>query len=271
MIVRGGRQLAELYDRLAPGDVFIGRIQGGSLRCTRLLDLQERGVHCLPAPLAQALNASKAAQADILHQWMLPLTRVIRRRVDLVTAIGAYNGQGVGAVVTKEDRLHCGHGVRYWENIEFLYSLKGLNEASFPFVLQPYLPVFNDIRVIIVGDFIEAYQRCNPSNFRKNLAVGGTSRPFSIDADQQLFCRSAMKRARFLYAHLDLQLLENNRCYLAEMALEGGIKGARIDRRELAEMKSNLLEKQALRIEGQGSLPAASDTESASTTKGDGL
>lgn len=270
MIVRGGRQLAGLYDQLARGDVFIGRIQGGCLRGTRLLDLLGRGVHCLPAPLAQVLNASKAAQADILHRWMLPLTRVIRRRADLVTAIGDYNGQGVGAVVTKEDRLHCGHGVRYWENIELLYSLKGLNEASFPFVLQPYLPDFSDVRVIIVGEFIEAYLRCNPHNFRKNLAVGGTSRPFAIDADQQLFCRSAMKRARFPYAHLDLQLLENNRCYLAEMALEGGIKGARIDRRELAEMKSDLLEKQALLIEGRATWPAAGDAASTSTTEGDG-
>ncbi|MFZ0611239.1 MAG: hypothetical protein WAM73_03285 [Desulfobacterales bacterium] len=270
MIVRGGRQLSDFYDRLAPGDVVIGRIPGGFLRCTRLIDLLERGVHCLPAPLAQALNASKAAQADILHQWMLPLTRVIRRRADLIAAIGAYNGQGVGAVVTKEDRLHCGHGVRYWENIELLYSLTALNQAAFPFVLQPYLPVFSDVRVIIVGDFIEAYLRCNPNNFRKNLAVGGASRPVAIDADQQLFCRSAMKRARFPYAHLDLQLLENNRCYLAELALEGGIKGARIDRRELSRMKAELLENQALRIDGQGSSWAADDAAATSKGKGDG-
>ncbi|MEN8689058.1 MAG: hypothetical protein AB1Z20_03020, partial [Desulfobacterales bacterium] len=117
MIVRGSRQLSEFYDRLAPGDVYIGKIPGGPLRCTRLIDLMERGVHCLPAPLAQTLNASKAAQADILNEWMLPLTRVIRRRADLITAIGVYHGQGGGPVVTKEDRLHCGHGVRYWENI----------------------------------------------------------------------------------------------------------------------------------------------------------
>ncbi|MFZ0726890.1 MAG: hypothetical protein WAM61_13980 [Desulfobacterales bacterium] len=269
MIVRGGRQLADFYDRLAPGDVVIGRIPGGGLRGARLIDLLDRGVHCLPAPLAQTLNASKAAQADILHQWMLPLTRVIRRRSDLIAAIGAYNGQGVGAVVTKEDRLHCGHGVRYWENIELLYSLTALNAAAFPFILQPYLPVFSDVRVIIVGDFIEAYLRCNPTNFRKNLAVGGDSRPFAIDADQQLFCRSAMERARFPYAHLDLQVLENNRCYLAELALEGGIKGARIDRRVLSGMKSNLLEKQALHIDGQGTLPTADDAAT-SKRKGDG-
>jgi ribosomal protein S6--L-glutamate ligase len=248
MIVRGSRQLSELYDRLAPGDVYVGKIPGGPLRYTRLIDLMERGVHCLPTPLAQALNASKAAQAAILNEWMLPLTRVVRRRADLIAAIGVYQRQGVGPVVTKEDRLHCGHGVRYWENIEILYSLVALDKSSFPLVLQPFLQHFNDVRVIVVGDYVEAYSRHNPDNFRMNLAVGGTSRPFVMDTDQQRFCRSVMERARFPYAHLDLQLLENGRCYLAEMALEGGIKGAQIDRRSLVRMKSELLEREARRM-----------------------
>jgi ribosomal protein S6--L-glutamate ligase len=248
MIVRGSRQLSELYDRLAPGDVYVGKIPGGPLRYTRLIDLMERGVHCLPAPLAQALNASKAAQAAILNEWMLPLTRVVRRRADLIAAIGIYQRQGVGPVVTKEDRLHCGHGVRYWENIEILYSLVALDRSSFPLVLQPFLQHFNDVRVIVVGDYVEAYSRHNPDNFRMNLAVGGTSRPFVMDTDQQRFCRSVMERARFPYAHLDLQLLENGRCYLAEMALEGGIKGAQVDRRSLIRMKSELLEREARRM-----------------------
>ena len=256
MIVRGSRQLSELYDRLAPGDVYIGKIPGGSLRCTRLIDLMERGVHCLPTPLAQTLNASKAAQADILNEWMLPLTRVIRRRADLIAAIGVYHRQGGGPVVTKEDRLHCGHGVRYWENIEVLYSLAAFDKSSFPFVLQPFLQHFSDVRVIVVGDFVEAYSRHNPDNFRMNLAAGGTSRPFMIDTDQLLFCRSVMERARFPYAHLDLQLLENGQCYLAEMALEGGIKGAQIDRRSLVRMKSELLERRARHIlDNKGSTP----------------
>jgi len=248
MIVRGSRQLSERYDRLASGDVYIGKIPGGPLRHTRLIDLLERGVHCLPSPLAQALNASKAAQAAILNDWMLPLTRVVRRRADLIAAIGVYQGQGVGPVVTKEDRLHCGHGVRYWENIEVLYSLAALDKSAFPFVLQPFLPHFSDVRVIVVGDYVEAYSRHNPDNFRMNLAVGGTSRPFTIDTERQRFCRTVMERARFPYAHLDLQLLENGRCYLAELALEGGIKGARMDRRSLTRMKVELLEKEARRM-----------------------
>jgi ribosomal protein S6--L-glutamate ligase len=251
MIVRGSRQLSELYDRLVPGDVFIGKIPGGPLRYTRLIDLMERGVHCLPTPLAQTLNASKAAQADILNEWMLPLTRVIRRRADLLAA--------------KEDRLHCGHGVRYWENVEVLYSLAAFDKSSFPFVLQPFLQHFRDVRVIVVDDFVEAYSRHNPDNFRMNLGAGGTSRPFLIDTDQQLFCRSVMERARFPYAHLDLQLLADGRCYLAEMALEGGIKGAQIDRRSLVKMKSELLERRARHmLDSEGAPPGlhAMDTKS---------
>ncbi|MEN8807924.1 MAG: hypothetical protein ABF291_10625 [Desulfobacterales bacterium] len=269
MIVRGSRQLSEFYDRLAPGDVYIGKIPGGPLRCTRLIDLMERGVHCLPAPLAQTLNASKAAQADILNEWMLPLTRVIRRRADLITAIGVYHGQGGGPVVTKEDRLHCGHGVRYWENIEVLYSLAAFDKSSFPFVLQPFLQHFSDVRVIVVGDFVEAYSRHNPDNFRMNLAAGGTSRPFVIDTDQQLFCRSVMERARFPYAHLDLQLAENGRCYLSEMALEGGIKGAQIDRRSLVRMKSELLERRARHLlDNKGSTPGLHAADAKCIDKG---
>ena len=269
MIVRGSRQLLELYDRLAPGDVYIGKIPGGPLRYTRLIDLMERGIHCLPTPLAQTLNASKAAQAAILNEWMLPLTRVIRRRADLIAAIGLYQKQGVGPVVTKEDRLHCGHGVRYWENIEVLYSMAAFDKSSFPFVLQPFLQHFSDVRVIVVGDYVEAYSRHNPDNFRMNLAAGGMSRPFVIDTGQQRFCRSVMERARFPYAHLDLQLLENGRCYLAEMALEGGIKGAQIDRRSLVRMKSELLEKEACQMcNSEGSAAGRQEVEAKNLYEG---
>jgi glutathione synthase/RimK-type ligase-like ATP-grasp enzyme len=269
MIVRGSRQLSELYDRLSPGDVYIGKIPGGPLRYTRLIDLMERGIHCLPTPLAQTLNASKAAQTAILNEWMLPLTQVIRRRADLIAAIGVYQRQGVGPVVTKEDRLHCGHGVRYWENIEVLYSMTAFDKSSFPFVLQPFLQHFSDVRVIVVGVYVEAYSRHNPDNFRMNLAAGGTSRPFVIGTDQQLFCRSVMERARFPYAHLDLQLLENGRCYLAEMALEGGIKGAQIDRRSLVRMKSELLEREARRMcNSEGSAAGRQEAEAKNLYEG---
>jgi ribosomal protein S6--L-glutamate ligase len=247
MIVRGRGELARQYDRLGPGDVFIGNISGGCLRHTRLIDLMERGVCCLPSPLAQALNGSKASQAAVLHLWMLPLTRVIRRRVELMAAIGVYRKEGVGPVVTKQDRLHCGHGLRYWENIELLYSLAAFDASAYPMVLQPFVPRFIDVRVLVVGDYVEAYSRHNPDNFRMNIAAGGRSRPFELSAEQHRLCREIMTRARFPYAHLDLQVIDAGRCYLSELALEGGIKGAQIDRQSLVRMKTGVLENLARR------------------------
>jgi ribosomal protein S6--L-glutamate ligase len=58
-----------------------------------------------------------------------------------------------------------------------------------------------------------------------------------------------MQRGRFPFAHLDLMILENGGCYLSEIALNGGIKGARIGREELDQKKKALLEKLAGKFE----------------------
>lgn len=252
MIVRGSRELLQNYDRLGPGDVFVGKVPGGPLRPARLIDLMGRGVDCLPSALSQTLNGSKAAQAEILYAWMPPLTRVIRRRIDLLDAMGPYHRQGVAGVVTKEDRMHCGHGVRRWDSLETLYNMVAFAKSGFPFVLQPFLERFTDVRAIIVGDYVEAYTRSNPDNFRRNLSAGGRSRPYTLKANEEEFCRAVMARGGFPYAHLDLQLLEDGRCFLTEIALEGGIKGARIDRPMLQKMKTAMLDELARRMAGGG-------------------
>ncbi len=251
MIVRSTDKLFQHYSRLRSGDVFVGKIPAGMLKSTLLIDLLERGVRCLPSPLAQALNGSKAAQAMLLAQWMLPLTRAIRRRADLFEAMGAYQRKGVAVVVTKEDRLHCGHGVRRWDSVESLYNVVAFDKTAFPFVLQPYQKRFVDIRVIVVGRYVEAYARQNTENFRMNLSLGGTSTPYTLDNDQLDFCHEVMGRARFPYAHLDLLVPEGGNCYLSEIALDGGIKGARVERRDLEEMKKALLEELAQTMAGQ--------------------
>ena len=248
MIIRGAKKLLQLYSQLNPGDVFIGRIPTGHLRHTLLIDLLERGVHCLPAPLAQTLNGSKAAQSTLLAQWMLPQTRVIRRRADFFEAMGAYQRKGIGSVITKEDRMHCGHGIRRWESIETLYNTVAFNKSSFPFVLQPYQQGFSDLRFVVVGDYVEAYVRHNNVNFRMNLAVGGSSRPHQPDSEQLKLCGDIMRRARFPYAHLDLLAFEDGSFYLSEIALDGGIKGALVGRQELEKRKKELLEQIAQSI-----------------------
>jgi ribosomal protein S6--L-glutamate ligase len=101
----------------------------------------------------------------------------------------------------------------------------------------------SDVRVVVVGDYAEAYIRENFHNFRANLAVGGASRALSMDAAAEGLCRGVMARGRFPYAHIDLQLAEGGGCYLSEIALDGGISAARIGRQELNRRKREALEK----------------------------
>ena len=182
----------------------------------------------------------------VLKQWMLPLTCVIRRRHDLLQAAGEYAAAKVGPVVTKADRLHCGHGVRRWNDVEMLYNTEAFRSDAYPMVLQPFVEQFTDVRVIIAGSTIEAYRRFTPNGFRMNLAAGAKSEPFDLDKAAEEICRAAMARGRFPYAHLDLQVLEDGTCYLSEIALDGGTKGARIDRKELVQIKSKVLEQLAV-------------------------
>jgi len=245
MIIRSSRELKALFHDLGPGDIFIGMLVYKHLKQSVLIDLLERGITCLPSPLSQNLNRSKVAQALIFKDWMAPHTTVITRRMDLIDTINQYNKHGITAVVTKEDHLHCGHGIRRWQNIETLYSFMALSESSYPFVLQPFLNDLTDVRVIIAGEYTEAYVRYNPDNFRMNISSGGKSYPYDLNKEQVDFCLMAMERGKFPYAHLDLQIMENGKNYLSEIALNGGIKGARISRKELDQKKQEILEKLA--------------------------
>ncbi len=241
MIITNNRELKSKYNQLGAGDIFVGTISSKHLKQTLLLDLLERGVCCLPSPLSQILNSSKVAQTYILNRWMIPLTTVILRRMDLIDAITRYTKNGIDTVVTKQDHMHCGHGVRRWDTMETLYNYLGFSESSYPFVLQPYVENFVDVRVLIVGDYVESYIRENPYNFRNNIASGGKSRPFALNKARKHLCREIMKRGKFPYAHIDLLIMDSGECYLSEIALNGGTKGARINRKELSRQKQNLL------------------------------
>ncbi|MBU4258064.1 MAG: hypothetical protein L6263_01330 [Desulfobacteraceae bacterium] len=245
MIIKGNRELKDHYHELCSGDIFIGTISSRHMKSFMLIDLLERNINCLPSPLSQILNSSKAAQALILRDWMLPHTCVITKRTELIETINRYNKNGIGPVVSKENHLHCGYGVRRWDTIETLYSFTALSESSYPFVVQPFCEDFTDIRVIIVGDYTEAYTRHNPNNFRMNIAAGGKSHPYILKNEEKEFCYAIMKRSKFPFAHIDLMITGNNNKYLSEIALNGGIKGASISREELDKKKQDLLEKLA--------------------------
>jgi ribosomal protein S6--L-glutamate ligase len=116
------------------------------------------------------------------------------------------------------------------------------SESSYPFVVQPFLENFTDVRIIIAGDYVEAYVRHNPNNFRMNISMGGKNYTYTVDKDTKEFCCAAMAQGKFPYAHVDLQITDNGKYFLSEIALNGGIKGARISRKELDQKKQNLLE-----------------------------
>ena len=118
MIITRFSRLIREYHRLAAGDVFVGQVPSSFLKSALLADLCDRGIRLVPSATAQVLNASKVAQAFLLNPWMVPHTFAITRRRELLDAISTYNELGVSSAVTKADCLHCGHGVRKWDNLE---------------------------------------------------------------------------------------------------------------------------------------------------------
>ena len=242
MIIRSNRELKSRYNQLQIGDIYVGSLSSKYLKESMLVDLLEWGVVCLPSALSQILNGSKVAQAFILNRWMLPHTTGIYRRKDLIDAISIYGKQNIGPVITKQNHMHCGHGVRRWENIEILYNHLAFSESSYPFVLQPYLEKFTDVRVIVVGDYLESYIRQNPYNFRCNVSAGGKSHCFDLETAGVHICRQAMTRGKFPYAHIDLLAMDSGEYYLSEIALNGGTRGAKINRKALDQKKQQVLE-----------------------------
>jgi glutathione synthase/RimK-type ligase-like ATP-grasp enzyme len=238
MILRSFAELDQRFEALGSGDVVVGHLPGKYLRGALAVDLLERGVRCVPSVFCQLLSRSKVAQAVVLRRWMAPHTLTVSRRVELLDAVNYCSRHRIEAVVTKQEGMHCGHGIRRWENAEVLYNSVAFTDSTFPFVFQPYMAGISDVRVIVVGDYVEAY-------FRSNLATGGTSRPLAMDAAAEGLCREVMERGRFPYAHIDLQLTAEGVCYLSEITLDGGVSAARINREELNRRKQAQLEKLA--------------------------
>jgi ribosomal protein S6--L-glutamate ligase len=145
-------------------------------------------------------------------------------------------------VVTKEDGLQCGYGIHKWHSLEDVYNQFSFDAKGYPFVLQPFLKDYADVRVIVAGDYWEAYSRENPHNFRMNLSLGGTSKPYDLSNDQLALCKAVMLRGKFPYAHVDLLVMADRHSFLSEIALNGGMKGARIDRDRLDALKQDILE-----------------------------
>jgi ribosomal protein S6--L-glutamate ligase len=228
-IIRKNSELPELYHALAAGDIIACRLSLKYEEEHLLLDLLERGVHLIPSATSQLASRSKTFQARLLAPYMVPHTTAIYDIHGLLNTISLYGHHDVGKVVLKHDRKNAGLGINLYGSIEDIYNQATNNSISYPFVVQPFVPDSRDIRVIILGDYTEAYERRNPDNFRNNLHCGGAARPFQLNTDQIELCEKIMTRASFPYGHLDLMVTEENEIYLAEINLRGGIRGAVID------------------------------------------
>ena len=216
------------YDQLVKGDLILGRLRMRPSEESLLLDLTERGVRLFPSALSQSACRSKAFQALLFSSYMLPCTKAVHDQHQLLKIMNDYQDLGIDRIVTKEDRRNAGMGVYLWQSIEDLHTQAGLGVVPYPFVLQPFFPNCYDIRVIILGDYLEAYTRHNQHNFRNNLHCGGSSEPCGLTHEQRELCRNVMARGKFPYAHIDLMVTADNKTYLGEINLRGGIRGAKI-------------------------------------------
>jgi glutathione synthase/RimK-type ligase-like ATP-grasp enzyme len=228
LVIRDNSMLQAHYNSLRRGDIIIGRLRLRESEEPLLLDLCERGIQLIPSGLSQLASRSKTLQAAILGPFMLPLTRAIHAHHDMITAISDYQQNGVTAVVTKLDRKNGGMGVHLWPSVEEVFTHASLGSLPFPFVLQPFVPDCRDLRVVLLGDYREAYWRHNPHNFRNNLHHGGQSAPCELSPGQHKLCQQVMARGRFPYGHIDLLVTNEEKSYLGEINLRGGIRGAQI-------------------------------------------
>jgi ribosomal protein S6--L-glutamate ligase len=220
------------YHELRAGDAVVGTLPLHPGERFKLLDLADRGVTLFPPALAQFLNSSKITQAEILREFMIPGTFVAYRLADLTDRLPEFSEFHPGPVVSKRDRAHLGLGVGRWDSLEALYSLAGLQSLPYPLVVQPFIEGARDFRVVIIGDYAEAYERVNPHGFRKNLFHGGFSRAAATDPSLLDFCHRVMARGKFPYAILDLLVSPAGEPYLSEINLQGGLTGARLKQAE---------------------------------------
>jgi ribosomal protein S6--L-glutamate ligase len=242
-IIHDNQTLYSRYQQLQINDIVCGRIRIKQGEEHVLIDLLERGIRLIPSATSQLASRSKTFQARIFSEFMLPGTLAIYDTHALLSASSLYRQQQHTKVILKCDRKNGGLGIHVFNDIEELYNHASIGSISYPFVIQPYLSKIRDIRVIILGDYLEAYERINPYNFRKNLHCGGDSTPYTMTDQQVRFCEKVMQRGHFPYAHLDLLLTPNGDCHLAEINLRGGLKGAKISGKEYQEKIGAIHEK----------------------------
>lgn len=229
-------ELSDIANILPPGNAFIGYVPRAKLY---LQLMEDRGIRVYPSTLSQMLTMSKVNQTHILKKWMHPLTFVIDGPASFFKAAAEFPARV--RVVTKDDRGAGGRKVYFWDNVEQVYNHHCAHGWT-PFVMQARIEEYNDVRVIICGDYVEAYERYNEGS-RKNVCAGGTTHEWLLSNRELRICREVMAAANFPFAHLDLIIDERGEVYFSEISLFGGLKGSKIKLPELTAKKDAILEK----------------------------
>ncbi len=227
MIITDNKTLFTRLNDIGSGDAMVGRVRIRPGEEGLLLYLQSLGLKMMPSALSQLLSRSKVMQAEIFAAFMPPMTRPVFSRHDLFELISGYGENHIGRVVSKLDHANGGLGINLWPDIEALHNQVCFGNLDFPFVVQPFIENCRDLRLIVIGDYHEAYWRDNQAGFRNNLHAGGVSRPAEVDPQWLDFSKRVMAQGEFPYAHIDLMFTEG-KFYLGEINLRGGLRGAAI-------------------------------------------
>ena len=231
-IISDTHSLLSLYQDLSKGDIVLGRVRLRPREDCLLLDLSRRGIIGIPSFISQLCSRSKTLQARLYEWAMIPGTVVIYTIHDLMAAVNRFSAEGIEEVVVKLEGRNAGLGIFRYRSIEEVYTHSALGQLPYPYVVQPFVAHCRDVRVIVLGQYWEAYERLNPDNFRNNLHCGGHSRAVEITDEQRHFCARIMTQNEFCYAHLDLMVTDEDKTFLGEINLRGGLRGARITAEE---------------------------------------
>jgi len=236
-VITSARELWRALPDLAAGDVVVGRVPMRPGQERLLAVLAERGVCFVPSLQAQLLSRSKALQAAFLADFMVPGTSVLHCREDLLALMGRPGPLHHGEIVVKRDQGNAGGGVFFLAGLESLFThLEFAQEREvYPVVVQPMIEDAADMRVVVLGEELDVYQRHSACSRRRNLHCGGTAQPVAPDEALVDFCRQVMRRAGFPYGCLDLLRDGSGRCHLLEINLRGGLRGSRFDQRRYLE------------------------------------
>lgn len=253
-IIRSLTDFRRRYPHFTAGDLVLGYLPLRPGEEIKVIDLLIRGVRFFPPYLAQALSRSKAAQAEVLREFMVPGTQVVYSAPELAGLSAHFSPET--PLVCKRARAHLGLGVSRWPSLEALLSVAGVRDLEYPVVIQPFVVGARDFRAVLVGEYAELYERVNPHDFRQNLYQGGEARAVPSPAAWQDFCRRVMERGGFPYAILDLLLAPEGDLYLSEINLTAGLKASRLGQAEFRRRVALLEDEEAKRWADSWKTPA---------------